>query len=288
MLGPKLALMFALAMTGQAPKSPGVAGPAQPQKLVAAIPHSGDTLESSRREWIAAVSQVDGKTYLISAWRSADGSPRFDPREYPDFVPRPGPGPAPEPPAGPATPGPRPSWPYPQLGVIKDKVPRPVAGQAWYGGNAVRSIEAADAGEPRSRPPDVHLTVIGSEAEQARARERLAADPKFRALEASMGDRLAVQFYGPADPMVARVGLVDGGKPDVVVQDASGKERRRFHADPGPDPIVAEIRKADPSYRPGRDDAGGVSIPSGATYFLLGVGAVGGWLLYQRSRTVPS
>ncbi len=92
---------------------------------------------------------------------------------------------------------------------------------------------------PKAKPPDVHLTVIGVEAEQVKARARLQADPKFRALEAAMGDRLAVQYYGATDPMVARVGLVDGGKPDVVIQDSTGKERLRSHFDPGPESIVA-------------------------------------------------
>lgn len=237
---------------------------------------------NSARQWIDAVNQVDGKTYRIAGWLDPAGQPHFNPSEYPQFVSRPGPGPA-QPdvnPALPAQPGPKPNWPFPQAGVTLSKIPRPVAGQSWYGGNAVKVIEAGMAA-PKAKPPDVHLTVIGVEAEQVKARERLQGDPRFRALEASMGDRLAVQFYGPTDPMVARVGLVDGGRPDVVIQTADGKEQKRYHSDPGPESLIAEIRKCDPTYRPGRDDQGGGINISGATIFG-GIVVVGlAVLIYQ-------
>ena len=261
----KFLILLSLAALGQAPQPP------------------------RSRIWVEAVNQVDGKIHLISCWLAADGKPRFDPREYPDFVakspslvakpkanPKPAkldPNPRPDILSGPHPPQPahRDDWPFPEKGVIESMMPRPVAGQGWYGGNVPKVIERGR--EPsKARPPDVHLTVIGTEPEQVAVRHALEADTNFQTLKTAMGDRLAIQYYGPTDPMVARVGLVDGGRPGVIIQDATGAERKRYHTDPGVIPIIAEIRKADPDYRPGREDEASSLGISGPAMLALAVG----------------
>lgn len=139
-------------------------------------------------------------------------------------------------------------------GVNLDRFPALGPGQAWYGGNVPETRGAIGATEQAG--PDVFLTVIGADADRKPVVESLQKDPEMSALAAAMGERLAVHDYAPDEPMVADVGLPDGGRPDVVIQDATGKVRYRARSDPGPSAIAAEIRKADPKYNPANDPNG--------------------------------
>ena len=113
-------------------------------------------------------------------------------------------------------------------------------------------------GDATDKAKRVHVTVIGKDAEGiVKAWE---ADPGFASLKTAMGDRLAIQaFTDPEDPLVKNVGLPNGGKPDVVIQEASGKVVYRAKADPGPAVIVGEVRKRDPAYDPNKDPSGGLT-----------------------------
>lgn len=126
-------------------------------------------------------------------------------------------------------------------------------GKTWYGGNVPPKY-----GDATDKAKRVHVTVIGKDAEGiVKAWE---ADPGFASLKTAMGDRLAIQaFTDPEDPLVKNVGLPNGGKPDVVIQEASGKVVYRAKADPGPAVIVGEVRKRDPAYDPNKDPSGGLT-----------------------------
>lgn len=188
------------------------------------------------KQWIDTTDPRTGRAARILGWRDADGTARYDPIEYPWM--KPAPGPVGKPVAG-----------FPAGGVSFEKMPTVQAGAEWYGGNVHEAV--GDAGERDEKTPDVYLTVIGDDAQRAAVRARFEQSPEFRDTRDRMGDRLAVHFYPPSNPMVRKVGLVDDGRPDVVIQDANGNEVRRWHDDPGPGPVVAKVREADPGYRPG-------------------------------------
>lgn len=153
----------------------------------------------------------------------------------------------------PKIPAPPPGVRPTNFGVAHDKIPR---AREWYGGTAPATKAVGSSGVSDR----VHVTAIGPDA--TLAVEGWRRDPEFRRLESAMGDRLAVQaFDDPKNPIVADVGLPAGGRPDVVIQLASGKVVYRRASDPGASAIVGEIRKRDPAYDPGRDPSGGPSSP---------------------------
>ena len=189
------------------------------------------------KQWLVVTDPATGQPISILGWTGPDGRVRFDPQEYPQLARGPEPAHARPSPGG-----------YPPTGVVLEKIPAVSAGQVWRGGNIQASIGAS---AETDRPPDVFVTVIGSKEERQRARAELERDAEFGQLRAAMGDRMAVHYYDPAAPMVKKVGLPDGGHPDVIVQDATGGEVKRWHENPGAGPVVKEVRKLNPDYKPG-------------------------------------
>lgn len=181
--------------------------------------------------------------------------------------PKPSPGPEPDPPTG----------------VITEKLPQIQPGMAWYGGAPTPDFRPGIDPVGAKGKPDVYLTVIGKDVDRNGVIKALDDDPTYRALKTQMGDRLAVHAYDPTNPMVTVVNLPAGGKPDVVIQDASGKELYRRAADPGPGAIVREIRKADPSYKPGGGKLSGEQ--EDWTYRIAGALAVLAILAALRGRS---
>jgi hypothetical protein len=144
--------------------------------------------------------------------------------------------------------------PSKNFGIDLAKLPSHPGGQAWYGGNVDYSAARGAAGE---KPNRVHVTFIGSQVEREAARKNLEGDPGFRYLSEAMGDYLAVQDYGPENPLVKEVGLPNGGRPDVIIQTTKGgRVTYRARSYPGADVVVHEIRKADPRYDPDKDPNG--------------------------------
>lgn len=142
-------------------------------------------------------------------------------------------------------------------GVSHEKFPER-QGREWHGGNVDFKTAVGASGE---KPNRVHVTFIGNQVEREAARKDLEQNPEFQRIAAEMGDGLAVQDYGPENPLVAEIGLVDGGKPDIVIQQTKGgKVTYRAHKNPGSDVIVGEIRRADPRYSPERDPGGGLDL----------------------------
>jgi hypothetical protein len=84
-----------------------------------------------------------------------------------------------------------------------------------------------------------------------------------------------VNSYRPENPLASNVGLPNGGRPDVVVQDSRGTEVGRFAVEPQPAQVIAAIRKADPSYKPG----GGKSSTSLPEWMVI-VGLLAGWAVF--------
>lgn len=167
-------------------------------------------------------------------------------------------------------------------GVERQNFPAVAKGKEWYGGNV--SYKAA-VGSTAERPNRVHLTFIGNQVEREAARKDLESSPGYQKLAAEMGDYLAVQDYGAENPIVKDVGLVDGGRPDIVIQTTkSGKVTYRAHKYPGADVVINEIRKADPRYNPKND-------PDGNTFGLgdlnteeLAIGAAIGFVAIMALR----
>ena len=134
-------------------------------------------------------------------------------------------------------------------GVDHKKVPKVKNARRWGSPGAYGDGELASEGGRQGR---LHVTAIGPDADRVVAEWR--ADPVFAALEESMGDSLAIQaFVDPSNPMVADVGLPDGGTPDVVIQTETGKVVYRARHDPGAAVIVGEVRKRRPEYDPRMD-----------------------------------
>lgn len=161
---------------------------------------------------------------------------------------------------------PKGATPAKNYGVSFEYLPKVRPGQSWYGGNVDYHPSVGAKGEPPNR---VHVTFIGSQVEREAARKDLERSPGFQRIAESMGDNLAVQDYGPESPLVSEIGLVDGGKPDVVIQQTKGgRVMFRAHNYPGADVVVSEIRKADPAYRPS-DDPDGKALDMGIDMNVL-------------------
>lgn len=146
-------------------------------------------------------------------------------------------------------------------GVERRKFEAIPDGGEWFGGNVpARSMRNVGAtGQP---PRRVHLTVIGPKDRRDSVMADLNASPGFNELVASMGDSLAVQSYDPADPMISEIKLSDGGNPDVVIQNETGRVKFRSHDYPGSARVISEIRRADPRYDPKKDpDGSKLKIP---------------------------
>jgi hypothetical protein len=255
-------LFLALATTGQLPAADR---PAIPTPVVS------KPGEVHAKQWLDVASPIDGALLKILAWREAGGI-RFDAREYPQLVPATPPGPLASTASATNTPQP--------TGVVFSKFPQVEAGHSWTGGNAPQAVTGHS---DKVTTPEVYLAIIGSKRDRERVKADLARDPSFSALARDMGGRLAVEAYDPTNPLVADVGLVGSGRPDIVVLDAGGKEIARFPENPGSGPIAEAVRKADPSYRPG----GGQSQPSGGTgigWLLIGAVAV---IFIFRSQRAP-
>jgi hypothetical protein len=99
-----------------------------------------------------------------------------------------------------------------------------------------------------------HLTLIGQEAECAPILQDLRNHPAF----APYRDKLLVQAYRPGAWATSLVHLENGGKPDIVLQQApdlegKGKVLLRLAAYQGAEQLVEAIRKADPNYDPSKD-----------------------------------
>ncbi len=192
------------------------------------------------KQWLVVTDPATNQPISILGWTGPDGRVQFDPQDYPQLASRPKSAPAP-------------STAYPPTGVVMEKIPAVSAGQVWRGGNIQASVGATTDTE---RPPDVFLTVIGTKEERRRAKAEFERNPEFDQLKASMGDRLAVHYYDPSAPMVKKIGLPDGGHPDIVIQDATGGEVHRWHNDYGvADGVVGAIRKLNPDYKPGGKSA---------------------------------
>lgn len=97
-----------------------------------------------------------------------------------------------------------------------------------------------------------------------------------------MGDGLAVQSFAADNPLVANVGLPDGGSPDVVIQTESGKVVYRSHSDPGASAIVGYLRERNDDYDPRRDPSGGVASGLGRVAFWGAVAVVAVLLIKGR------
>jgi len=198
-----------------------------------------------------------------------------------------------KPAAKPATPAQSPAGPSSQFptGVVAQKLPHLPPGGVWYGGN-VGASKSGTVGATEDGGPDVYLTVIGSEAERKAVVEALARNPELSSIVSAMGDRLAVHDYAPDEPMVADVGLPNGGRPDIVIQNASGKVQYRAKDDPGPTVLAAELRRADPHYNPANDPTGGWSLKSLERFFgnaeeqaplLLALLVLGGAFIWKQT-----
>lgn len=291
MIGSTLIL---LAMIGQPPGQP-----ARDSHPDAVVSKPGEPV----KRWLDGTSPIDGRPCKVMGWM--EGSViRYYPADNPHLYatapapppvgskPKPAPEPVgskpkptpepvepkPAPTAPPAT-GPKPTTPAPTppTGVLYDHFPKPLPGRAWYGGNTPNHASYGN-GEPTR--PDVFLTIIGTSEHRAKVRADMETDPTLAEVVRKMGDRLAINDYAADNPMIADVGLPAGGLPDVVIQNAAGKEINR-HADyPGPAKLAAEIRKADPQYKPGGDLATEKKID----YLWLGLGAVAGFLIIRALR----
>ena len=147
-----------------------------------------------------------------------------------------------------------------EYGVAENKLMHLAPGKNWYGGNVTTRPAVGATGELPNR---VHVTFIGSQVEREAARKDLEKNPEYQRIAAQMGDLLAVQDYGPENPLVKDVGLVDGGKPDIIIQTtAHPMPLYRAHSYPGSDVLVGEIRRADPRYDPSQDPNGS-PLPGG-------------------------
>jgi hypothetical protein len=92
-----------------------------------------------------------------------------------------------------------------------------------------------------------HLTIVGTEAERAKVRADLAADPALKA----EAPRWRVQEYAPDEPMVR--GIFTAGSPAIYLQDAGGKVLARAASYDGPEVLAEALRTKRPDYDPARD-----------------------------------
>lgn len=247
-------LILVATMIGQAP--PGADGPAPSPSRV--------------KQWITTTAP-DGTPIRILGWMDG-GKVQFDPAEYPQFATA-KPTPAPTLTLAATATAERNKIP---TGVVQEKLPHVRPGAAWYGGNTPHPVGDSGRNTTPAKKPEVYLTVIGSEPERSKFLASLERDSDYRDLAGRMGERLAVNEYDPSNPMASGVGLPAGGRPDVVVQDSGGAEIFRRPYDPGPKMVIAAIRKADPSYRPGLGDP----VSTVPEWTLLAIGGVAAFAIY--------
>lgn len=114
--------------------------------------------------------------------------------------------------------------------------------------------EAQAEAEPNAR---LHVTVIGTDAERAGVMKDLVTNPALVGLK----DEILVQDYAPEEwPVESALGF-QPGKPSIVIQTAKGPSDpkggkvvyRASDYSMGPEALAAEIRKADPNYKPQSD-----------------------------------
>ena len=120
-------------------------------------------------------------------------------------------------------------------------------------GRPVTKAQAEQAIQGGQVPDDAHklrLTVIGGETE----RKQVLADLTGSPVLATWKDKLLVQAYPPDHWAVAQSGFVTGGKPTVYLQSPDGKVlHRQDDYQDGADGLAKALRKADPDYRPDKD-----------------------------------
>jgi hypothetical protein len=113
--------------------------------------------------------------------------------------------------------------------------------------------------------------------------------PLAQFLQTPEAQKCRIQSY-PSDAWeVSRVGFKVDGKPTIYIQNPCGEVLCRFDADPGPDKLVQEVRKAQPDYDPSRDPNGqgfGINLNSlknipASVWTLGGLGLL---LLLQRKK----
>ena len=118
--------------------------------------------------------------------------------------------------------------------------------------------------------PDVFLTVFGDASEEVI--KRWETNPAFAELERRMGARLALKAYPKDYPTSLGLKFEDGGRPDVLMQFADGREAKRWYSDPGATAVAGEVREIDPEYKPGGDSFEASFFDSFAGQAVLGVG----------------
>lgn len=94
----------------------------------------------------------------------------------------------------------------------------------------------------------LRVTVIGKDAE---GRNRIAREATAHP---GIAGKALVQAYAPDDPMIAGLGFVhDEAQPTVYVQAPDGKVLHRQTGYRGVEQLAEAVRKAAPSYDPGKD-----------------------------------
>lgn len=120
-------------------------------------------------------------------------------------------------------------------------------------GKPVTKAQAEKAIQGGQVPDDAHklrLTVIGQESERKQVLADLAASPALVPFK----DKLLVQAYAPDHWAVAQAGFVTTGKPTVYLQAPDGKVlHRQDDYQDGADGLAKALRKADPDYKPDKD-----------------------------------
>jgi hypothetical protein len=117
--------------------------------------------------------------------------------------------------------------------------------------HAIETIEKGDGGQVPDDTKKLRLTIIGTEADQA----RVLADVNSHAAFASLKDKLLTQDYSPANWALS-AGFVTTGGPTIYLQAPDGKVLLRQDSYAGADALAEAIRKADPNYDPTRDPNG--------------------------------
>lgn len=142
------------------------------------------------------------------------------------------------------------------FGLRPDKIGNGKASYTADSDEAKRFVQEAiaDSGEAGK----MHLTVIGTDDEQARVMNDIKTDPAFNNLR----DTLLVQGYKPGEwPVDPSLGFQTNGKPSIYVQAAKGPGdakggRVLLRANDysiGAKGLAEAIRKADPNYQPSND-----------------------------------
>jgi hypothetical protein len=125
---------------------------------------------------------------------------------------------------------------------------------------------------------DLHLTVIGAEADRRPVMSDLGANEKLKAA----ASRAWVQEYDPGDWEIdPALKFPTGGRPDILIQDRAGRVlwRATSYQQAGPDGLAEALRRADPNYDP-KDDPqpggdGGPRLPLGSKEaWLAAIGVI--------------